>query len=897
MAAYRKIALAILWAGLALVVGLRDSTAQGTDPFDLLFDGPGEIDASADGRAGQDDLIIVELSLERLPLAPAVSAYATASGLCLPFQVVVDALELPISLDDDGNATGWVVDETDPLQIDFVGLSASFGDDALTIEETQVLASEDGWCIGFDLLETVLPIVFDYDSGALKVDMRPTVSLPIQDRLEREAIRARLLRETPPGLPDYSRLENPHRWISWPVADIELSANYGDSGPQADLSLIAAGDVLKSTGRIRTVSRRDAMVDGVRIDLSRIETGATGIGGLPLRALRAGEVSTPSLALISNSRVGRGGLISNRSGVQPDLFDTTEIRGALPEGWEAELYLDDRLVDFVLEPDASGEYVFGDVALQPGLNRFRVKLYGPRGQTAEEPHVFFIGAELNPENATYYSLGVIEEGVSLVSGDIDAETESVRGAYAFASLEHGVSRRVSLRFDAAKKTNGPISASAAAFLSVYGGFGALRIASESLSFPAIQASFQKRLNNDTSVSIDALETGDLENDVVGRDTARTRRSSSLRIDSNIKIGRSRLPIQWEANWFQRDTGETSLETNSRLSGRIRRTAWVHSVGYQNAGGSTTAAGQLGVSRDVSGLRVRGNVDYALDRTLSPVAASVSVQERFRSGKSLEFNVSKSFQDENISVTGALSAPFGPARLSGVAGYRSGGAFAGLSLSAALSRDTRRNRFELAPPGLSRTGAIRARVFDDVDGDGIMGSGDAAAIGARFIVQNALRSEEVGTMGDVEIAGLSPHKPLAVELQLSSIDDPFLAPEELGRIVSIRPGQILDLDFPLLATGEAEGFATLSDDGRQEPVSGVVVQVVRSKDGRVVAEGRSEYDGYFYIEDIPEGRHLIRVSPATLSAVGASAKPLAIEISRQNPGVYDLSLIVRKHEVE
>jgi len=62
----------------------------------------------------------------------------------------------------------------------------------------------------------------------------------------------------------------------------------------------------------------------------------------------------------------------------------TELRGELPEAWEAELYQNDILSAFTAESQ-SGEYVFADLPLLPGSNDFRVVLYGPQGAARGAP--------------------------------------------------------------------------------------------------------------------------------------------------------------------------------------------------------------------------------------------------------------------------------------------------------------------------------------------------------------------------------------------------------------------------------------------------------------------------------------------------------------------------------
>jgi hypothetical protein len=79
----------------------------------------------------------------------------------------------------------------------------------------------------------------------------------------------------------------------------------------------------------------------------------------------------------------------------------------------------------------------------------------------------------------------------------------------------------------------------------------------------------------------------------------------------------------------------------------------------------------------------------------------------------------------------------------------------------------------------------------------------------------------------------------------------------------RPGQAMQLDFPVFTSGEIDGTIYLVKNDRTIPAGRVKVEVV-SQQGRVVRSATTEYDGFYVISNIPLGNYSVRVSPMQMS---------------------------------
>ena len=69
-----------------------------------------------------------------------------------------------------------------------------------------------------------------------------------------------------------------------------------------------------------------------------------------------------------------------------------------------------------------------------------------------------------------------------------------------------------------------------------------------------------------------------------------------------------------------------------------------------------------------------------------------------------------------------------------------------------------------------------------------------------------------------------------------------------------------LSFPVVATGDIEGTVYLQDEtGQRKPFKGALVNLY--KDGTLVNNKVSEFDGYYSFPEIALGKYEIRLDPA------------------------------------
>ncbi|MEO1420377.1 MAG: hypothetical protein AAFU66_05425 [Pseudomonadota bacterium] len=888
------------------------------DPFALLFPDERGLDVSRDDRPGNDSLQIVSVSLRGRDLLDSTPIYSSSLGPCLPLRPIVDALQFAITVDDaSSTASGWFITENRTIAVDFEANLVEFNGRAIPLHDGAALQTDAGWCLSLSTLSDLFPIDFDYDQRTLSIKARPREVLPVEARLEREARRRELSRRRVPGLVRYRTVQNPHRWISWPAADITLNGRAGSGGALLGrYSVDGAGDLLKTTARLGLTGGSDRSIEQVRFSLQRSSETKTELGPLKARRFALGDVAAPILPLLADLQPGRGIHISSKQQSGTDLFNATTIRGPMPEGWEAELHDGEQLLAFALDRDPQGNYVFDDVVLQPGLNIFEVRLFGPFGETETRDVRYFIGSELNPENEVTYEFGVIEPNKTVIGmGQVvpgqdeatfgsggslfdDLNRENASGPLLYSSLEKGISERLSFRIDAvsefSQRVERDYGIAASAFFSLGGTFGAVRLASDGQGIPAVEASLQRRLFRSTTLRGRLAEFGDLQNSYTGRGGNRVVREGSLRAATNVLFNRRSVPIQTSVGWQNFASGLKRFQAASRIATSVARTNLSHTLRFitSSADAMTTrsANGEWLASRSIGGIRARGGVTYDLAPDTRLRTLSVSGQSAVSAGIA-QFGLQHDLVGGDTEAVASWSRTIGPAILSTTAGWRRSGSWnIGVNLAFSLFKPSDRRRPALGPPGLSRAGSIRLTAFEDIDGDRVLGAADKAIQNAQFIVQDSLRNEGTGPNGTVVLGGLSAGRPLNVELRTSSLDDPFLTPVELGRTISVRPGQVVDIAFPLLATGDVEGIIKVQNGDVQIAVSGVTVQAV-SEFGEIVGETRSEFDGYVYIPDLPLGRYRLQVAPEDLARVNGQAPSVPFMLSADAPSAFGVDMLI------
>ncbi len=879
------------------------------DPFDALFgDEPERVDAGTSDSAGRDDFKLIRLTLGRYELAGTLAGYDTAGGLCIAAAPFFEAIEFPIEI-QEASAAGWFIDPGRRFALDFAARTGRIANETVRLDGTAAAKTPDGWCLTLGALSDLLPLDFDYDKRLLRLQVKPREVLPVEARLERLALRQRWTpRDTDSAIVSYPLIDNPYRWLDWPTADLVLTGG-GATGqnPNASLSVEAVGDVLKFTGRLRSVSTQQNGLSNLRLTMSRANDRLDWLGGARLRAIVLGDTVSQPLPLLEPARAGRGAVVTNEPSNRSAVFDVVQVRGALPVNWEAELYDGDRLIGFVTEPDDNGEYVFDDVVLTSGYNRLTVKLFGPFGEYEEREERVFVGPELWPKGSLFFSAGIVdpetplfrgaELGSSVLTEDATDEAEDL-DPLAYLSVYYGLTERVSLRLDALGENgleNGRMTASL--FSSALGAYGAMSVTSGGYGRPAFEISAARPIGSRLNVSTSYTHFGDLESSISGAGASRLLQRAALRLNATVPLGTKVITALTAGSLEDRADGTVDMSVKQTLASALYGVNWSNTLEWSQSrptGGKAARAlaGSVLLSRPVQGVRFRSTLDYALTDGFEPVAASAAAQAALGARGQGSFGYTYGFDTGLSNVDIGYSHSFDRYAFSTTLGANSNGEWRfGMSLAFALYRDSDQGAYRIGPSGLTRTGAIRAQVFEDANLNGRFDEGERPIENAQLILGDTLRDEETDPDGQAVLGGLPPDRPLNAALKLASLNDPFLRPTLDGAAVAVRPGQVKPMAFPVALTGEADGRVVLFQDGERAGIADATVEAVDGT-GAVIASAQTEFDGYFYLGGLHLGTDLtLRIASGDLTASGLTAPPVTIRLESPSPSALGQTLTI------
>lgn len=868
---------------VVLLISMMNSKAPAQDPFGLLFGDEERIQLGAAGEPGDDDLLLVSLRMGQIRFASSLPAYRTAEGICLDAAETMAAVEAPVSL-GPSSLEGWFIAPDRTLAVDFEEPSLAIAGRGRAWPDNAAFFPGGEPCLGLGLLSELLAADFTFDEVDLTVDITPREPWPIEARLARQRERDRLERRARDRA-DYPLLDNPTRWLSWPVADLALDVTRTANGRiRINPTGLVVGDLAHMTGRLQLLQTA-AGEPGFRASAEAKKGDA---------ALRIGDIATPATPLLAPALAGRGISLRGGPGSEADLFSRQDIRGPLPPGWEAELHDETGLRAFVTEPDENGEYVFSGVPLRPGYNRYTVRLFGPHGELRERPVRLFVGEELAPENTVRWHVAAVEAGRSL-TGDALRDDPQWTGV---GSLSYGLGPRATLRLDAAAHEHRGASVNAGLFTALGPVLTAGRVGWEAAGgAPAVELGAQARVARAHTASLRWLRSGDLENEIVGQGAGRITQSVQASFEGPVQVAGYRMPVSLSAAREARAGGFVRRRVGLGAGGRVAGMTWRKSFLYEENESSRgdaeeRLAGEVLVSSRIGPHQGRASSAWACRETCKLARYGLSYSASIGARATLSFGVVQETSRPEPALSASLVRQFGPvsagltARTDGTGRWR-----AGVGLRFAIYREPGTGRPRLARAGASDSPRALVRVFEDRDGDGVKGPDDPAIEDASLIVGGSLRRETSGPDGIVELPALPAGSPVTLELKRSTLSDPFLKPVQTGHTLAARRGQVIALDLPVAQTGEAELSVSLMKGGLAVPVAGVRIEAVDAT-GAVVGASETSFDGSAYLADLPLGPLTFRVAPAALERIGgASCAPAHVVLSRKAPFASGLVLTI------
>jgi len=861
------------------------------------------------GVIREEDLLLFAVQLDGNTLTDGLAAYGSPDDPLLPLGELARLLDLNLDVSPASRRiTGRLGEAQRSVTIDLDSMMARVGAKPVTLAPEDVAVAQQDIYFRASALERILPIRIKVDTEALELVVTALETLPIQARQQRIArdreIQARQAADTDEPV---LKIETPYRLFSPPGVDIALQTGVDTTtqnryARRYDVRL--GGDVLYTGFEGYLGSDDSGKLDSVRATFARRQLDGGLLGPINGTSAAAGDTFTPSMAMGARSVSGRGVSFSTAPLEQTSVFDRIDLRGELPIGYDVELYVNDVLRSGQRAP-VQGRYEFLSVPLVRGINVIRIVSYGPRGERSEITRVVNVSGGQLKKHQLVLDFGAVQDGTPLIEVAPPDPTLSGAGTGRLrltANVAYGLSESLTA---VAGVASFPVSKdedrrmlTAGLRGSVFGFAGQLDAAADDHGGMGMALGMAGEIRGLSVVARHAEYRGGFVDEAGGSDvTSPLLRHSEFRIDANVGVGGSVLPVsaQMQRNEFL--TGAVNLTGGLRTSATIADLLVSGGFDYQRASSPNGPAidglrGNLAASTFAGyQWQLRGTLDYELLPSPRLDALSITADRAISEQLSVRLALGQSLNgDKQTSVSGNATyhSRFGDLSLDGAFTAPAGTWRVGLQLAAGLVFNPALGRYTLTRPGPASGASVAFEAFVDRNGDGVFDEGDEPT--PKVSVNGGARRIATGPDGRAFVTGIGASPMTRLQIGMDNVDNPFLqAPPRIVQF-SGRAGQLVHVRYPLVATGEVFVTVSLERGGKKVGLSALRVRAVR--EGASPIEALTEFDGTVIFEHVPPGKYRLEIDPDQAARLHMRFKsPVAFEVRGDGGYVPDIDATV------
>lgn len=824
----------------------------------------------------EEDILLYEVTLDKVTLADAIQAYASPAGPLIPAGELVRLLDLNVTvLPRERRIVGRIGNSQRPILLDLASGTARIEGKAIELKPGEAVAGLTDIFLAPALIETLLPLRVAVDDEGLVIALSATEQLPIQARLERLG-RIKSLRPDVEARDEVMRVEAPWRLFSVPSFDVagELAADARAPRFRRRYDIRMGADALYTGFQGYLGSDERGRPSNARLLFERRDREGDMFGPLGLSRFGAGDVYTPALAIGPRSVGGRGVVLSTAPLEQANVFDRIDLRGELPIGYDVELYVNDILRGAQQSP-VKGRYEFLDVPLVRGVNVIRIVSYGPRGERSEETRVVNVGGGALAKGETTVDLGVVQQERPL----LDLSDEPVGGGRGYGRLRfsgaiaHGLTEALTLVGGVSQFTPGGdgdrrlISAGVRTSLLGYavqldgayddsGGYGVgLGAAGQAFGISSVLRHSEYR----GGFIDEALPTGG--------DGRTLRRHTELTMDLSVGLRGLTFPLSLRAQRDELVDGTTSLIGAMRLSTATRNILFSTGLDYDRTttpdGNSTERLSGVLAASTFAGFewQLRGTVDYDLLPRPDLRAMAITVDRDLSERMALRFGLGRSFtgaKDTTIQASTIFRLPFADLSLAGDYTAPRNDWRVGLQIAFGLAFDPFQRSYRMTRPGAAAGGNAAIQAFIDRNADDDYDA-DIDEPVANVAVDAGGEKTVTDDKGQALITGLGYGISARMQMNIDGVDNPYIAsPPQVVEFMP-RAGGVARVLYPLRPVGEILARVQFKDAaGKMTGLSAVKVRAV--PDGGRPVEAVTEFDGTVVFERLPAGKYRLELDP-------------------------------------
>lgn len=837
--------------------------------------------------AGEE--LILSTSLNNLELA-SIFGLKTETGLQIGIGDFFQIIEVPIYTDlENVSADGWLKKEDNPFTLKRLNdqrLQVKVNNKTYYISPDDYKVDND---IFIELEELKRWLGFDYalNEEALALAIKTKDKFPVElrlARLNRPAVdRAGIAQSTMP------LKESPYKAFTVPLLDVQVAAqtqewvlpstsNTPDSPKRVNrydsqnYSILANQDLAYLNAELFLAGSDQDSLNSARLTFSRESDKGDLLGPLGATEYSFGDVVPVNAGFGNTLGLSRGVSVNNTPLNQLADNRKVNITGPIQEGWDVELYRNGILIDQNLSI-TEGRYEFNDIALDYGNNDFELIMYGPQGQIESKTESYIVDSNNVTAGQGMYRLSLVEVGKSVFDVYNYDDDPSQQGFMISSVFDYGVTDWLALNVGTStfEPEEGDIqnflTAGANLSLGKAGLFSARYLQSDD-DLKSLDVNYRTRFW-DTSYALTARRSEQFE-EYTGntRDTEFLMASMSGRLFSN-----SRLPVSYQNNWqlthYDNDTKDEVFQnaigigtklgylSNSLIWQKNDPASFVIDPTIPYSSEQVSGAVQYRKNFGRLNFRLFGNYDVkpveevsaygtALNYNWSPQLNSELRYSHFASTDSYQVNLGMNWRKDAFYV-------------STTAGYNEDGSWsAGIGLRFSLGYEPLGQSIFTSGRPMSQSGAVSARVFEDLNMNGIFDVNERPIENATVKAVQAYRQEKTNESGIAVLSSLYHNAKTDIIVDESTLDGPFMISATPGVAIKARKGYVDTVELPVVRAGELDGIVYQhGEEGEPEVAPYIMLNLIDAKQN-IVATTRSEFDGYYQFINVKPGHYQLKV---------------------------------------
>ena len=858
--------------------------------------GEGAAPVAIEKKEDEEETLILQPLIKNLPPSDVfIESFKLGGQLYIPFNDVVQLFGFSIVFNKATNTySGFFLTSANTFSLDVAKHTVRVRDQSRDVSDADLRIRQDQVYVSTKSFAEWFGINTELDTSKLTLHFVTDSLLPQEEEAERQKRWTALLNAVEKSDKDYPVLENPYHAFGYPSFDVNLGELYTRSSTpgsssgssfQSSYNIQGEGDLGYLTSKVYAQGLSTGTgIDTFRFQAGRVDPNAQLLGGLHATEFEFGDVTSPSLSLVTTNALGRGAVVTNRDVNASENFDFHNFTGDATPGYQVEIYRNDVLLAFQTV-DSTGRYNFQNIPVLYGENIFRIVLYGQQGQREERVETISPSASLLKAGQTTYSVGLDQRGESFIpiaKNDLANATNPV-GMEGVSDFHYGISNDVTVGAALAQTrlADGDHQyAQASTNVNLFGILTEADLAQDLAQKGWAASASALGGFDDVSVRMRYRKFNNFSSEAINNITSPLTSDASLDAETQFY-----LPVLGSYSTGLSALHETYvdplLKPQNTYSWRSSKSLW--GISYTDSIDYVT--GNDPRLQDTFGLQTRffntdfravGITDMQPDQRLREVSfmADYYLDKKLSGETSIDRNLLGNQDTYGQSV----NWDFDDFRLSLLSQMTDSKNYSlGLNVLFSINHDPVTNAWRTQSQQSSDSGAISGRVYVADTKDGSPEEDRPNYTEAKVRVNKVL---VVPNPDDFFAAPVAPYQVNKVELDTTTIADPLLTPVNTGYKVMTRPGDNVVVDFPMVHTTIIDGVVSFMDEKGEKRVLGDVVVELDNSDGKPIKRVLSAIDGYFSFDKVPVGNYTLSVPQEALTAINAvlDTKP-AINIDK------------------